>query len=173
MKIEIEFETLVKNNLSPTEYSFLWMIYYNNYTFVELLHDLDEQRLVSKGFIFIDGANTYALRSSGLDLFEVSNPEQKWAEFKSNYPIKQGDRRLHDQQEKCRQKYLTIIKKPGIHEKIIQGLNNELDARKRAGLKNSFFPEQKIMSSWLNQKHWLTYLEKIKEDAHINRTAGV
>lgn|SRR3990167_1435093 len=170
MKLEIDFALLVHQDLTPSQYCYLWMIYHNDYTYVEYTSDADIPHLLENNYIFLEELTClYVLRPAGIALFEVANPQQKWQEFKANYPIKSGTRRLHDQQEKCKEKYLRLIKKPGTHEEIIKGLNNELEARRAAGMKNTFFPDWKTMSVWLNQKHWLTYLDKIQEDEQKQR----
>lgn len=163
MKLEIDFELLVQHNITPSQYAYMWMIHHNDYTYVEYTSDADIPDLLEQDYMFLESlTNMYVLRSKGTALFEVANPVQKWDAFKANFPIKSGTRRLHDQQDKCKEKYLRFVKKPGTHEQIMKGLSNEIEARKTAAMKNSFFPDWKTMSVWLNQRHWLTYLEMEK-----------
>lgn len=167
-QILLDFEVLNASYLTPSDYTFLYL-FYNRVSLEEAYkfcgtNTSDLTRLQTMGYIKVlpelqSGYNRLILRQKGIDLFEVSNLDQKWLEFKASYPRKAGTRMLHDQQEKCKAKYLFIIRDIGIHEKIMTGLSNEQNARIRAAENKQFMPDWKTMSAWLHQKHWLTYLD--------------
>lgn len=160
MKIEIQSEVLIANQLSPNQYCYLYSkSIFPNVSVVFSLDPDESLDLEDKGFIKrVDSG--IALREKAYQLFEETVDEKRWFEFKSRYPIKSGERRLHDNQEKCRNRYMTLIKsKPGLHERILKGLDNEYKARLAASNKRQFFPDWKMMSVWLNQKNWETYID--------------
>lgn len=167
-QILIDFEVLEATYLTPSQYTFLYLMHKgDNPQEIQNLCGIntgDLDKLQAMGYIKIlpesqSGYNRIILRQKGIDLFEVSNPEQKWLEFKASYPRKAGGRMLHDQQERCKTKYLALIKNIGMHEKIMTGLKNEQIARIKAAENKQFMPEWKAMSAWLHQKHWEPYLE--------------
>jgi hypothetical protein len=172
MIVEINTEILVEKLLNPTEYVYLYCIYLEDYTtgnsiaVIDGKVQLDPAKLEKVGWIKLTGPNIedVELREIGIELFEASEKakELMWAEFKSRYPRKDGVRQLHDQQEKCKAKYISYLSKKGTHQIILSGLANEMEARQEALKRREFFPAPKTMSAWLNQKHWLTYLDKVE-----------
>lgn len=167
MEIKLDLDNLQRWNLTPSQYVFLRFVYENKLLPGYLLCQLntaDLGHLQGLGYIKVlpdleDGYNRVYLRQKGIDLFEVEHLEAKWLEFKANYPIKSGERRLHGNQEDCKKKYLKLVRDLGTHEMIMTGLKNEQKARIRAAEKREFFPDWKLMLSWINGKCWLTYLD--------------
>ncbi len=173
MKIEIESEVLIANQISANQYCYLYMK--TMYSHVPVIFTLDEYEhgdLESKGFIKITDVGS-TLREKAYLLFEINNGEKCWLEFKLAYPIKSGERRLHDNQEKCKKKYLEIVRnKPFLHLEILRGVSGEQSARVNASRKREFFPDWKLMSSYLNSKQWDLYKDyqvTIEEE----RTEGI
>ncbi len=108
-----------------------------------------------------------SLTDKGKSLFE-NDKDDSWEEFKKLYPKKDGERRLIDKEEKCKEKFFTLLKGKGSKDEIIKGLKNEMKAREVAISKRQFFPPPKMMSTWLNNKCWMTYLDYTEEDPSEN-----
>lgn len=183
MKIEIETSELEESGLFPSEYVFLWLINNKNYSLIQKIYCAYEDKisvylydrikeLAKNGWLFEGGyydkdeiesivdLSKIVLRQKTLDLFITDDVETKWFHFKSIYPIKDNERRLHDSQDNCKERFIKLVlNKPGTYKEIIRGLENELEGRRVAGVRRNFFPAMKLMSSWLNQKQWLTYLD--------------
>ena len=160
LDLQINLDVLRDANLSPSNYTLLYLKFCDA---IERCYWKQDLRFLEKeGYIKIIDEG-FALRQKAIDLFETreSKEEECWLEFKSAYPIKDGRRRLHDQQGKCREKYFKLIRNnPREHDLIMKGLLSELESRRQALLRRQFFPQQKSMSAWINQSHWLTYLEE-------------
>ncbi len=165
MKIEIESEVLIANQISANQYCYLYCkTRFQSAPVVFCLNEGDFVYLESKGFIK-HTENGVALREKAYQLFELKDIEQLWNQFKSRYPIKQGERRLHDSQEKCKNKYLALIAgKPEMHVRVLKGLENEQLAREAAARKREFFPAWKMMSVYINSKNWETYIDYKADD---------
>ena len=183
MKIEIETSELEESRLFPSEYVFLLLINNKEYELIQkiycaygdklLVYLYDRiKELAKNGWLFEGGyydkdkiesvvdLSKIVLRQKALDLFITDDVETKWFHFKSLYPIKDNERRLHDSQDKCKERFIKLVlNRPGTYKEIIKGLENELEGRRVAGIRRNFFPAMKLMSSWLNQKQWLTYLD--------------
>ena len=174
MKIEIESEVLIAHQISANQYCYMYCkTRFSNAPVIFSLTKEETDDLEDKKFIKNIG-DGIALREKAYQLFELSDAEQLWNQFKARYPIKHGERRLHDSQEKCRNKYLALISgKPEVHDKILKGLENEQLAREAAARKREFFPGWKMMSVYLNQQHWNTYVDYEKENDVEERTEGV
>jgi len=183
MKIEIETSELEESGLFPSEYVFLWLINNKEYELIQkiycaygdkisvYLYDRIKE-LAKNGWLFEGGyydkdeiesivdLSKIVLRQKTLDLFITDDVETKWFHFKSIYPIKDNERRLHDSQDNCKERFIKLVlNKPGTYKEIIRGLENELEGRRVAGVRRNFFPAMKLMSSWINNKQWLTYLD--------------
>jgi len=183
MKIEIETSELEESGLFPSEYVFLWLINNKNYSLIQKIYCAYEDKisvylydrikeLAKNGWLFEGGyydkdeiesivdLSKIVLRQKTLDLFITDDVETKWFHFKSIYPIKDNERRLHDSQDNCKERFIKLVlNKPGTYKEIIRGLENELEGRRVAGVRRNFFPAMKLMSSWINNKQWLTYLD--------------
>lgn len=182
MKIEIETSELEESRLFPSEYVFLLLINNKDYDLIQkiycaygdklsvYLYDRIKE-LAKNGWLFEGGyydkdkiesvvdLSKIVLRQKALDLFITDDVETKWFHFKSLYPIKDNERRLHDSQDKCKERFIKLVlNRPGTYKEIIRGLENELEGRRVAGIRRNFFPAMKLMSSWINSKGWLTYL---------------
>lgn len=172
MKIYLDLSTLDKQQVSANQYIFLYLIFLNKSKAWEYSVPEDLVHLQDKLFIKITGSQEVILRKKAIDLFEVDNTEAKWLEFKANYPIKMGERRLHLNQEVCKEKYLALIKKLGVHEQVLLGLDNEKLARINAQKKREFFPDWSAMEVWLNQKRYQAYLD-YQEEQIEEKTKGI
>lgn len=164
----------IEHKLTPNQIIYLYTLYLKvaNQDFITSTEQLS---LDQEGYIGYDdnaeiGSN-WILRNKGRNLFEVREEslDSCWLEFKGLFPIKSGVRRLHDQQDKLKLKYITLIKnKPELHREIILGLNNEFKARKEAINKRQFMADWKTMSSYLNSTQWKVYLDYREELTKTN-----
>ena len=127
-----------------------------------------------KGFIKIMNDNMVALRYKLLHFSKPTithnelNQNPTWMEFKETYPMKDGTRPLHNDQKRCREKYIKLIGKDNtLHDKIIEAVNAEIEARKQANFRREFRPAWKLMSTYINQEGWTMYenfeVEKVEE----------
>tara|TARA_R110000868_G_scaffold369503_1_gene632887 strand:+ start:760 stop:1296 length:537 start_codon:yes stop_codon:yes gene_type:complete len=157
-------------NITPNNYVFLYnVIVLKNTSITPLIHELS--KLEDAGFLKIIPKDVsynfeYVLKDKAYGLFVEDNIEQKWLEFKKCFPIKSGVRRLHDNPEGCKKKYINLLETGVSHKDILLGLDNECLARQEASSKHLFMSDWKLMSTWLNQKNWLVYLDyevEIKE----------
>lgn len=187
-EIRINLNTIVKEGITPSEYSFLYLLYNNNiqnaYTISELTKE-QVYNLEERGFVkcikpiriqtyydtdIVMDEPEAVLDTRGLSLFEVDNSESKFTEFWNMFPQKvpdgQGGFRVlrtikldtHDAQV-CKKKYLKLIKgNTDLHEKILKGLKNQLYIE-RHRIQFINNPE-----TWLNQKIY----EKYQDDINPN-----
>src|SRR5690349_10614512 len=117
MKLELDLKVLKESKLSPNLYVYLYLLFnkdnfkltQQDCTNLAHVNDLNINFLEELGFIKI-GEDSIYLRETAFKLFEISKEEAAWLEFKGNYPIKSGERRLHNKQDECKKKYLAIIK---------------------------------------------------------------
>lgn len=152
-------------SLSPNQYFYLYSLYLTNPT-KEFITSPEQLHLEQDGWIGYDdnipGGN-WILRNKGRNLFEVKSDslEQKFLRFWSYYPIKVGTRILKTKDDKSKEaldikkKYISLIKKPGIHEKIIKGLENELNLRR----KDNSMQYMQLVTTWINQATWEKYCD--------------
>jgi hypothetical protein len=156
MKITIDLEILKTFNLTANEYVYLYLLVNNS----NLINTMDFSSVITRlqqKYVIIDGSINYDKIPIEL---QISHNYNFWEDFKSKYPKTDGSRRLHDQQENCKKKYLSLIRNLNQHKEVINGLENEILLRKQAESYREFFPAWKLMSTYINQKHWLTYQER-------------
>lgn len=95
-------------------------------------------------------------------LMPTHNFNEQWEELLALYPKKSGERPLHNMKDRCRGKYAFVLKKES-HENVIKGLKKEIELRQLAKATNKFFPEWKLLSSYINQKGWEQFLSDENE----------
>ena len=136
MKVTLNLTRLKGNNLTPNEYIYLLLKDSGDkqaLKYREILTPLDLEKLQSKGMIKILPNNTVTLRQKAIDLFRVRGCEKCWDEFNVAYPIREGDRPLHNDKKKCKIKYMSLVEK------------------------KEFRPQWKLMSTYINQESWTMY----------------
>lgn len=176
MKLNLDIQLCISLNLTANQYTWLYLQFIGDTEKTNLVSPvslIEQKHLESLGYIKILDSpygNLFALKQKANDLFEERDVDTKWLEFKALYPIKSGDRRLHDQVDKCKNKYVSYIIKTGVHEEIMLGLNNEYKARRNAAKKGAFFAEWKMMSSYLNQKAWMLYVDYEEDVGNKEKT---
>lgn len=174
-KIEVDIKLLKDNSLGADDYCYLFFKFHQLDATLFFMY-IDTERLEEEGWIkFSEGS--YVIRNKAVKLFEEVDipltPEKMWEKFISIYPRRSGERRLHDKVEQNRVKFISYCVKKGEFSKIIKGLENEMELRRRAGVKREFFPDWKLMSSWINSKHWQAYVEDIEEEKDNTRVEGI
>ena len=159
MTINIDLEVLIKEDLTPDDYVFLWGLYHN-YNLNDVEFYPNHIPLEEKGFIKL--GEDWMLRTRGKLLFEPQGLDAKFIEFFSSYPFRAGQRVLRDkncdtkQALLCKRKYEIILKKhPNIHSKVMEGLHNYVKSTE-----NRFLCGVEV---FLNQEMWNKYVGDIKE----------
>tara|TARA_R110000868_G_scaffold14414_2_gene67023 strand:- start:32025 stop:32585 length:561 start_codon:yes stop_codon:yes gene_type:complete len=168
MKLLIDTDVLTKDKLEVQQYVWLYMQFIgdidNSWIIAPLFKD-DLNYLEKEHFIKIlatpNGANPkVALRDRTYSLFEVDQIEAKFNTFWSHFPMKVPDgnggyRPLRTKEigtkdyEEARKKYTSLIRfTPGLHEKILKGLDNQLISQKHK------LQYMNHIIAWLNQRIW-------------------
>lgn len=169
MEIKIKIEDLESHALTVSQYC--WMYLYNigniqqAWRLTPLMPEEFELLEVNK-YLTVQNSESetgYTLLDKAKNLFSTSSLDESWKEFKLLYPKKSGERGLHDSQEKCKQKLFNYLKQ-GLKEDIFKGLKNEILARETAKRRQTFFQEWKLMSTWLNNQSWTSYLDYKTQD---------
>lgn len=85
-----------------------------------------------------------------------------WDELKATYPRKEGSRPLHNNGKWCIKHYRKRIEEAGeqaeeFHAKVIKGIKNEIESRRRSSLKREWREPWKLMTTYLNQSGWEMY----------------
>lgn len=170
-ELKLDLDLLYQYRLSPDYYTFLYLSFHKHPGDLKDFCNIESKDLFyleKHMFIKIDPEDNVTLRQKSNALFQVPEYEKLWDEFKALYPRKSGARMLHQDSTKCKEKYLKLVKVPGTHDKIIQGLQNEQSARIQAAKKGQFFPEWRMMSTYLNNHSWEAYLE-YQEDKVVEK----
>lgn len=168
MKLLIDTDVLSKEGLEPQTYVWLYMQFIgeveNSWVFAPItnyeLSFLEEQHFI-KILATPNGSNPkVALRDRSYSLFEVKEVEAKFDVFWGNFPLKVPDgnggyRPLRTKDtgtkdyEEAKRKYIQLIRfTPGLHEKILKGLENQLIIQRN---KLQFMNH---IIAWINQKVW-------------------
>lgn len=176
MILEIDLNKLIELDITPNDYSMLYLLHKGELDKVKKLINLNYhiiQQLEYKGFLKyisddLDNVDLImiVLRKKAQDLFMVDNKEQMWLEFKLAYPIKDGLRPLHANQVVCKERYLRTIKNDIVlHKKILKAIDKEAEVRKQASYnKKQFMPPWKQMPTYINQKGWEMYINMVDDD---------
>lgn len=183
-EISLPVKLLLDHGMSPNSYTYLFYIYHNqihNAYVVSSLQRKEVDDLVYDGYIVITkeyrevpyedrklqlNEPEVRLTEKGLALFEESDLDKKfdefWELFPSSVPDGAGGVRILRAKTKesfeykeVKRKYLGLIKKTGVHEKIIQGLKAQLHLNKH---KMQFF---QAINPWLNSRTYEKYQDII------------
>jgi len=184
MKITIEINNLIKNDITLDEYFVLYCLYKKDYNLIFSIYNCEESTnllndlikgLELKGFLKnvkgiisqIGDLTLVYLKVKGLDLFEedLDNPDKLFLEFWNLYPLKVPDGRGSSrilrskdsetkQANELKKKYFALIKQSGTHTKIIKGLNGYLSNMRN---KMQFVVGIEV---FINQELWEKYLDE-------------
>lgn len=165
MLIEVNTETCVQNDLTPSQFVFLALLWQKETTTaLELLSkDLSLKdsikTLLDRGFLIMIGSRYIIERKKCNELFGESEDSDFW-EFFSTFPLKVTSNgtsrplRAQDPNSKnaleARAKYKARVKSKAMHKHVMACLNAELDNKRRSG-KLGFM--QNIIT-WLHQNSW-------------------
>lgn len=180
MLIEVNLNAVKAQNLSVSQYIFLYLLYRKTKNLEELLPILglshsDYELLSNRNLIHTQTADekmqTFQLRPSGAAIFETSGQEdQMWAEFCTHMPFKVADRILRTKDpdaasnKKLKDKYLRMVKHDqNIHKVVIACIDIQLEVErhKLQYLQNS--------ETWINQRTWEKYLHIYDEEVKKGR----
>lgn len=177
MNIQINLKLLIEKNLTPNEYVYLLLSIKEK----KCNFEVDLSKLERLKYLKIVG-DKIVLRAYNIRQLitqqefntEVENKDKEqlatefgeaWEELLNLYPKKEGQRQLHNKVVAL-PKFKLALKQDGI-ETILKGLNNQLEARKKAARTNEFFSGMQNLSTWLHQKTYLTWLD-YKDDSKPN-----
>lgn len=173
--MELLINTDIINPLGLSMHEYLFLFYLNNELPVEQFH-IDTSFLEDNGFIKLDESFKPKIRDKGKRIFLLK--EDAFTEFWNMYPSKVTDKTGASrvlktegldtkQAREMRIKYLGVLKSsPGVHEKIILGLKNELFERKRSG--NLGYMQN--VETYLNQFTWEKYVNNRVEQEYDDDT---
>lgn len=177
MNQTFSLEELEKNSLTPNEYVYLYYLTKEQ----TVTFPIDLEKLEELKFVKIIG-NAVIPRLKAHELFnnEDKIPQKKaqkeketesiadqWQKLLDAYPKKEGNRRLHDKSV-AKPKFERALKEGHSLDEMLLGLKNELKAREKASMTGGFFPAQKGLSTWINQRHWQIYLEDDQDDRPVS-----
>lgn len=173
MIIKVNTDVLQAEALEPQQYVFLYLQYIGDIPASWRISPCSPdylRYLEVQNFIKITGTGEepeIILRQRALNLFEEDAPQKKFEELWVTYPMKVpngkgGTRPLRastldsKDAETCGTKYKKIIRNtPGLHEKIMQSLNLELEER----AKSNTMQYMHLLEVWLNKRAWERYVE--------------
>jgi hypothetical protein len=148
-------------DLSPNSYCILYRLAHNqSIDFKHSSNDMDE--LIAKEFI-----DEFGIVKESVSKLFTSDYEELWQEFIELYPKKVGIRRLHDKIDKNKQKYISYLKSGEKHSEILKGLKNEIKTREDAIFTGEFIPAWKNLSTYINNKSWVEYID-IEDSEEFN-----
>jgi hypothetical protein len=186
MIVEIDTEFIVSHNLSPNEFCYLHALFAKDYLAGESVAvlngkvNVDPHKLEKEGWVKLCGVTIQEveLRQKAIDLFLVDT-DKLWMEFCNTFPYKTVDGRvlrtldpMKSSNEAAKKLYLKATKngKPLIHKIIMQGLDNELAARRA----NNSLRYINNLETWLRNKMWEKYLTEDSTSKDTNhRVQGV
>lgn len=181
LEVNLNLKLLITKNLTPNQYLWLYIKFFNLEEIRSFfgISEEETQDLENKGFIKQEeGSEIYTLRTNAIELFQEDDLNTKFLEFYGAFPIKvpgrNGDYRVlraKDHNSKLAQdiktKYIKLIKKPGMHQIIMQGLLNQLKVQK-----NSLQYLQNI-DTWINQRTWEKFIDVDTPIKIEERTKGI
>lgn len=171
MEVKINLKEIFDLKLNPTQYLLLYLKYHNN-SILDLnlvtalnINKNDLIKLENLGFIKVTSPSLldFVLREPANILFKETPEDKQFYEFWATYPMKvpngaSGYRILRARDpnsqsaEKAKAKYLRLIKKPGTHKKIMEGLDGYL---KEYRSKMQYLQGVDV---FLNQATWEKYI---------------
>lgn len=170
MVVEIDTDLLIANNLTPDEYTLLYLVYKGRVDTSAKLFGMDaiincENKLWCKyvGDI-LEGTLTITLREKFLTLME-GNEDQIAAAIMLVYPrvANRNGQRVSLQKDKKAivSKINKIVgKKKILAERIVKCIELEVENMKRAGAKAAFLPDLEV---YLNQERWKDWESDLDE----------
>lgn len=191
MKITIETDVLLKNDLTLDEYFILYCIYNKEYNLLFLVYNCSESVNLlndlfkglelkqflknTKGIVNQLGDLTLVyLKSKGSDLFETE--KFSFLTWWNMYPIKVGTGNTlrvlkskdpeSTQGKNCKIKFDKLIKgSPEVARQMLKGLEVELQVRKRSNSMQFF----QLIDTYINQKTWEKYCDlELEEEKKAN-----
>lgn len=183
MTINFEIDVILKNNLTPNQFTLLYTIYHNRAEFTKLLEMFDEEYvlkelefLCDKGYIIVykDAVNISDYNIIVTELFteiiSIDTSTNYFEEFIKLYPVKvQRTDGLYDylrtDLSRCKKLYNKLVNgKKAKHEKLIDLLKYELQIRQQ---ENSM-KYMKRLPKWISSEEWKVFEERRKSEGSSN-----
>lgn len=173
---------LIDSGLTIEQYFILQLLHEENpildyYVDNTNVDSLVFQDLHVRGYIsLLDNNKGYRLDNiisnyhTQFDLFEdikelpPSKYDELWDEFINTYPKSELKRRLHNNRDEAKKKYVKYLKEGLDHSKVIDAIRKEIQARKHHAALNKFFPPWKLLTTYVNQKSWEAYFDDDDEN---------
>lgn len=182
MLVEINLETCLNNNITPNQYTILFLLFKKNYgvyhSFLEHI-DIDKEfeHLVEVNFVIEYKkefkAEEITLNYSKLKAF-FEYEESYFYELLSVFPLKVINNgairyvRPADCDSKkakdLKSKYERVIKTKAAHDNVIKCLEIEKSIR----LKSGSLPFIQDLSTWINQRTWEQYQHLLNQEKELN-----
>lgn len=166
MDISIDYETLIKNNITLSEYVYLKSLHEqeNDERIFKVIDRIEEDTLQGRGFIKITSEGII-LRQKGIELFEGTD---LFLRFVNTFPIKTPSGRylspLRNKGiaiDKLRKKWDRLFaNNPGMQKKALEVLEAELSWR-RSTAQMEFINQIDV---WLNQANYEKYEYLLERD---------
>jgi hypothetical protein len=155
MEVKVDIIKCAIHRVTPNEFIVLKLLEQNKLKEVETYIDYKSclKLLDEKGFI-----ENGVITRLGETLLSNPTQEEQWDSFARTYPRTDGARRLHNRPSVCKEKFNKLLKEYNFSE-IMQGLKNELKVREQAKNKGQWIENWQLMSTYLNNKSWETYLD--------------
>jgi hypothetical protein len=179
MKIEIDLENLVKNELSINQYSLLFLYYHKKFDLIKSLFGVSKaieiRNSLTKTKYLLSDENTKFLETilsnnEVTKLLGVKSDLINFWEFYNNYPIRIHSRVLRAARpdseiaKKHEKKYLSRVKTQEQHQKAIQAITVFISKQKQAG-KLEFLPN---IETVMNNSLWESWESLIEESGSEN-----
>mgnify|MGYP003637700291 CR=1 FL=1 len=169
--MEIDLKFITEQDLSPDEYTYLYIVYRDAYPLLEKVKLSDiRQGLIDDGWL-VEG--DLDLVSSKFERLFISDFDSMFAELIATYPnrVKTSsgsvrvlcakDPEAHSN-KKARSRYMRVVKnKPKLHSHIIECLNNQLKVTEIEYMQN--------IETWLNNYTWERYTDIDEKDGNERR----
>lgn len=184
MVVEFNFSQMLEYKLTFEDYFLLFCVKHSQrdliISYVNKVKSYENEvfiRLSDDGFIKYSQDNDGKILFRTIELTEKAKslfPETKdfevcFAELKQTYPKSFGERKLHLDNQRCKELYKKTITKNGaidieLHNRILKCIEAEVHSRTRTG-KMQFI---QALPTYLHQKNWEAYLEEIDNNTNFD-----
>lgn len=166
MDLKLDYDTLIENNLTLSEYAYLQALYEeeNDDRIYKVIDRIEEDSLQERGFVKITEGKVI-LRKKGIILFEG---DDLFLRFLNSFPIKTPSGRYLSplrnkgmSVDRIRKKWDKLFgKHPALQQKALDVLDAELAWRRSTGQMEYI----NNIETWLNQANYEKYEYLLEQD---------
>lgn len=177
MKIEIDLKKCKLNNITPDQYSILYLMYHKDYDTIEQIFTRNyainlRDKLINTKYILgkdkVPFKETILSKSNVCKLLDIRTDEINFHDFYIEYPIRVGSRILRGNvgtqlYAKHEKKYLDRVTSIEQHEEAIAAIKAYINKQKSVGK----LPYLQNMETVLNNsmwEQWAVFIEGIGEE---------